>query len=180
VPPPEEIFDVVDESDRIVGQATRAEVHARKLRHRAIHIFLFNERGDLFIQERAAGKDSFPGRYDSSTSGHLSNGEDYDTCAVRELREELGLTVSPDQLQKHFKVEACEQTGWEFVWAYSLRINEPPRINPHEIESGRFWSPAQIRTRLASHPSEFAPSFARIFEEFDRRGLWLLADDRRS
>ena len=162
----------MDESDRVIGRTPRGEVHARKLWHRAVHVFLVNERGELFVQKRSAGKDSFPGRYDSSASGHLNSGEDYDACAVRELREELDVTVSLNQLEKHFKVEACEQTGWEFVWAYSLHTNRPPRINPHEIESGRFWSPADVRARLASHPGEFAPSFARIFEEFDRRRLW--------
>ena len=161
----------MDESDRVIGRALRAEVHARKLRHRAVHIFLFNERAELFVQKRSATKDSFPGRHDSSASGHLSSGEDYDACAIRELREELGLAVPSGGLQKHFKIEACEQTGWEFVWAYSLQTSEQPCINPHEIESGAFWPPAQVRARLAAHPDEFAPSFARVFEEFELRGL---------
>jgi isopentenyl-diphosphate delta-isomerase len=167
----DETFDFVDESDRVIGQALRVEVHARKLRHRAVHIFVFNNHGELFIQTRSASKDSFPGRHDSSASGHLSSGEDYDACAIRELREELGLAVPSSRLQKHFKIKACEQTGWEFVWAYSLQTSEQPCINPHEIESGALWPPAQVRARLATHPDEFAPSFARVFEEFDRRGF---------
>lgn len=168
---PEEIFDVVDEHDRVVGQAPRAEVHARKLRHRAVHVFVFNATGELFVQKRAAAKDTFSGCYDSSASGHLNSGEDYNSCAIRELREELNLTVPPTRLQKHFKIEACEQTGWEFVWAYSLQIREEPRVNPEEIECGAFWPLAQVRARLVTHSEEFAPGFARIFEEFDRRTL---------
>ena len=66
----EEIFDVVDDRDQIIGTATRSDVHARKLRHRAVHVFLFNLKGELFIQKRAATKDSFPRCYDSSASGH--------------------------------------------------------------------------------------------------------------
>ena len=89
----EEIFDVVDDRDQVVGTATRSEVHARKLRHRAVHVFLFNLKGELFVQKRAATKDSFPGCYDSSASGHLNSGEDYDPCAKRELQEELGLVL---------------------------------------------------------------------------------------
>lgn len=169
---PDEIFDVVDELDRVIGQALRAEVHARKLRHRAVHVFLFNERGDLFVQKRAASKDTFPGCYDSSASGHLASGETYDACARRELQEELGLTIAPTGLQKHFKVEACEQSGWEFVWTYSVQTGEAPQPNPQEIESGAFWPSEQVRARLVTHPGEFAPSFARIVDEFDRRVLW--------
>lgn len=176
---PDEIFDVVDESDRVIGQALRAEVHARKLRHRAIHVFVFNNQGELFIQKRSANKDSFPGCYDSSASGHLGRGEDYDACAIRELREELALNVLPGQLQKHFKVEACERTGWEFVWAYSLRTREQPRINPNEIESGAFWPLTQLHANLAAHPVQFAPSFARLFAEFERRKLLPEDDGRR-
>jgi isopentenyl-diphosphate delta-isomerase type 1 len=169
---PDEIFDVVDEADRIVGRATRSAVHADKLRHRAIHVFVFNEHGKLFIQKRSQSKDSYPGRYDSSASGHLNSGEDYDACAVRELAEELGLTIPPENLQKHFKIEGCPHTGREFVWVYSLQTSEVPRINPHEIQSGTFWSRAQIRASVASRPGEFAPSFLGVFQEFDRRELW--------
>jgi isopentenyldiphosphate isomerase len=164
-----EIFDVVDEADQIIGQATRSEVHARKLRHRAVHILLFNEAGELFIQKRSENKDTFPGRQDSSASGHLSSGETYDACAVRELAEELGIIVGG--LKRHFKIEACGQTGWEFVWVYSLQTNDPPRINPQEIGSGVFCSASQIRGKVAWHPDQFAPSFVRVFQEFDRRGL---------
>jgi len=168
---PREIFDVVDAADRVVGQATRGEAHSRHLRHRAVHVFLFNEHGNLYLQRRAASKDTFPGCYDSSASGHLSSGETYDACARRELQEELSLAVAPDGLQKHFKIDACEQTGWEFVWTYSVQTQAMPRPNPQEIESGAFWSPDQIRARLDACPGEFAPSFRRIFQEFDRRGL---------
>ena len=73
-----EIFDVVDHQDRVIGQAPRHEVHARGLRHRAVHILVFDEAGALFVQKRAATKDTFPLRYDSSASGHVNNGEQYD------------------------------------------------------------------------------------------------------
>jgi isopentenyl-diphosphate delta-isomerase len=168
----EEIFDVVDEADHVVGMATRADVHARKLRHRAVHVFLFNASGELFVQKRAATKDTFPRHYDSSASGHLNRGEDYDQCARRELQEELGLIVPADRFRKHFKIEACEDTGWEFVWVYSVTSNERPEINLHELESGEFWTPSRTKSRLAAHPEQFARSFVRILGEFDRRSLF--------
>ena len=85
----DEIFDVVDENDVVTGQATRAEVHREKLLHRAIHIFAFNRKGDLFLQKRSHLKDTHAGQWDSSASGHLDSGEDYAEAAVRELEEEL-------------------------------------------------------------------------------------------
>ena len=166
-----EIFDVVDECDRVIGRAPRGEVHARQLRHRAVHVLLFNARGEFFIQKRAASKDTFPRCYDSSASGHLNRGEDYDRCARREIQEELGLVVPPKRLRKHFKIEACEGTGWEFVWVYSVVTDERPQINPDELESGEFWTRDHTKSMLAAHPERFARSFARVFNEFDGRGL---------
>ena len=77
----EEMFDVVDEQDRVIGQAPRSEVHAKKLLHRAVHIFVFNSEGKLLIHRRSATKDEYPLCYTSSASGHVSAGETYDECA---------------------------------------------------------------------------------------------------
>jgi isopentenyl-diphosphate delta-isomerase len=168
---PLEIFDVVDGDDHVIGQASRSEVHARKLRHRAVHILVFNTRGELFVQKRSAAKDTFPRCYDSSASGHLASGEDYDVCAGREIQEELGLVVPMESLRKHFKIEACEDTGCEFVWVYSVVTNEPPMINLEELESGEFWTRERAKSTLTAHPEQFARSFVRVFHEFDKRGL---------
>ena len=167
----EEVFDVVDEADRVIGSAPRSEVHRRKLRHRAVHVLLFNARAELFVQKRSAAKDTFPGCYDSSASGHLNSGEDYDTCASRETQEELGLVVPVGRFSRHFKIEACEQTGWEFVWVYSLITDEQPRIDLAELESGEFWTPEYTCSRLLANPEQFAHGFMRVFNEFDHRGL---------
>jgi isopentenyl-diphosphate delta-isomerase type 1 len=160
-----EIFDVVDESDRVIRQMPRREIHRQGLRHRAVHVFIFDEAGRLYIQKRAATKETHPLQYDSSASGHVDSGESYDVAAVRELQEELGLNVP---LQKHFKIAACEDTGWEFVWVYSARGDYHPVINPEEIESGRYWPLEEIKRDLKEHPEQWSPAFGRVFREFQR------------
>src|SRR5438046_2178358 len=96
----DEFFDVVDEKDEVIGRASRAEVHRRGLKHRAVHVLVFNSRGQLFLQKRSQTKDTFPGAWDSSAAGHLCCGEQYDGCALRELEEEIGLAPStpPERL----------------------------------------------------------------------------------
>ncbi len=168
----EEIFDIVNDQDEVVGLAPRADVHRKGLKHRAVHVFVFDEMGRLFIQKRSASKDTFPGRFDSSASGHVDSGEDYDACAVRELQEELGLSVPVDRLRKYFKIDACQETGWEFVWVYSLQGNLHPIINTSEIENGEFLEVAAVRNLIAGHPDQCAPSFRRIFQEVQSRGLF--------
>src|SRR5436853_3949962 len=125
----EEIFDVVNERDEVIGQERRSEVHRLGLQHRAVHVLVFNGRGEVFLQKRSMNKDTFPGAWDSSASGHLNTGETYDACAVRELREELGWTVVNCD-EKLFKMEACEETGQEFVWVYRCVAEGPFTLHP--------------------------------------------------
>ena len=80
----EEIFDVVNERDEVIDRQPRNEVHRLGLKHRATHVLVFNSRGEVFLQKRSKEKDRQPGVWDSSASGHLDSGEDYDTCAARE------------------------------------------------------------------------------------------------
>lgn len=167
-----EWFDVVDDLDRPVSRATRAEVHARGLKHRAVHVWLLNSRGELFVQQRSDTKDTAPGCWDSSASGHLDSGEDYDACAVRELREELSIAVGAHQLERLFKIDACEDTGWEFVWVYRLDSEATPVINPAEIKRGGRVSRHQLEVLMTEQPHRCARSFRRIAAEVIQRGLW--------
>ena len=110
-----ELFPVVDENDRVVRDAPRSEVHGNNLRHRAVHIFIFNGRGEVFLQKRSRWKDRHPLLWDSSAAGHVDAGEEYDTAAIRELQEELGISA---ELKRIVKLPASDQTGQEFIWLY--------------------------------------------------------------
>jgi isopentenyldiphosphate isomerase len=165
----EEIFDIVNERDEVVGQNTRREVHARKLWHRAVHVLVFNSRGEVFLQKRSMKKDTAAGLWDSSSSGHLDSGEDYDACAVRELREELGLEIkSPPQ--RLFKIDACAETGWEFCWVYRCESEGPFVLHPDEIETGEWFALEKVSSWVAERPQDFASAFRLVWELFNRRG----------
>ena len=167
----EEEFDVVDAADRVVGRATRREVHARGLWHRAVHVLVFNRAGDVFLHQRTLTKDTSPGRWDSSCAGHLGAGEDYDGTAVRELEEEIGLSVSdPSRLRRILRVEACAETGWEFVWVYRLEDEGPFRLNPDEIARGDWFRPAAVDDWVRSRPEEFALSFVLLWTRWRAEG----------
>ena len=153
----DEIFDVVDASDEVVGRERRVVVHANNLLHRAVHILVFDKHGQVFLQKRSRLKDNHPGTWDSSAAGHLDAGEDYDCCAVRELEEELGVTgVAPARVAK---IPACAATGWEHVWLYRVEWNGPVRFPCAEIEAGLWLPPAEIDLWIAARPEDFAPGF---------------------
>ena len=106
----DELFDVVDEHDRVLRQAPRREVHAQGWLHRAVHVLVFNRAGEVFLQKRSMRKDKSPGLWDSSCSGHLDAGEDYDQAAWRELQEEIGLKLDRPPV-RWLRFEACVDTG---------------------------------------------------------------------
>ncbi|WCJ58969.1 NUDIX domain-containing protein [Fontisphaera persica] len=165
---PDEMFDVVNEQDEVVGQAPRREVHARRWRHRAVHVLVFNRRGEIFLQKRSLRKDNHPGVWDSSASGHLDAGEDYDHAAVREAEEEIGLRLSSPPARL-FKVSACPETGMEFVWVYRCEAEGPFSLNSEEIDEGRWFAAEAVDRWLAEAPQEFAPTFPLIWREWRRR-----------
>jgi 16S rRNA (adenine1518-N6/adenine1519-N6)-dimethyltransferase len=158
-----EIFDVVDEADRVVAQASRHEVHERDLRHRAVHVFVFNSRGELFLQKRSRWKDRHPQQWDSSAAGHVSVGETYELTAPREIREELGVDAPAIELAT---IAASERTGWEFVRLYRAQHDGPFTLHPAEIESGAYFTLDQIARWSAARPQDFAPGFLECWRAF--------------
>ena len=162
-----EIFDVVNERDEVVGQESRSEVHRLGLMHRAVHVLVFNAAGQVFLQKRSMTKDRQPGLWDSSSSGHVDAGEDYDACAVRELGEEIGLYLSaaPERL---FKLAACAGTDQEHVWVYRCEAEGPFRLQPEEIERGGWFTAVEVTRWMAERPGEFASALLLIWKRIIR------------
>ena len=160
-----ELFAVVDENDNIVSQAARIEVHGNNLRHRAVHVFIFNGKGELFLQKRSRWKDRHPLLWDSSAAGHVNAGEDYDETAIRELEEELGVTAT---LTRVVKLPCSEKTGWEFIWFYRGEHNGPFHLAKAEIEHGEFFPTGIVDCWIKARPAEFAPGFLECWKAFSR------------
>ena len=160
----EERFDVVNDADEVIGQLPRAQVHQRGLKHRAVHVLIFNGRGEIFLQKRSHLKDNHPGVWDSSASGHLDCGEEYDECVMREVKEELGYDL-PAVPHRILRIEACEDTGQEFVWVYRCEAEGPFQLHPEEIETGGWFDPGKVTLWLREKPGDFAPGFRCIWEQ---------------
>jgi 16S rRNA (adenine1518-N6/adenine1519-N6)-dimethyltransferase len=157
----EEIFDVVDSQDRVLGQAPRSQVHAQGLMHRAVHVFVLNSRGELLVQQRSAEKDEFPLRFTSSASGHLAAGESYADAAVRELWEEVGLEGA---LEYQTTLPAGPTTANEHSALYLLRSDATPVFDPLEILDGRYVDFGTLREQVARSPRTFTPPFLELFQ----------------
>lgn len=138
----EEVFDVVDEKGRTIGQAPRSLCHRDPgLIHRAVHVFVFNPVGRIYLQKRGLDKDIQPGRWDTSVGGHLTPGETYEAAAAREMKEELGLEGSPRFLYRYLWRTEKET---ELVETFLLETEMIPKPDPSEIDEGRYFASAEI------------------------------------
>ena len=160
-----ELLDVVDEDDRCLAVKTRGEIHARGLMHRAVHILVFNRRGEVFLQKRSMSKDEQPGKWDSSAAGHVDSGEAYLDCAVREIREELGI-VADGPMEELFKLPATLRTGNEHCMVYRYRHDGPLVLHPHEIDDGQWLEPAEMDRRVAAGDSSLTSAVRLIWKRY--------------
>lgn len=159
---PDELFDVVDENDNVLHPLSRHEIHKRHLRHRAIHIFWLNLTGELCLQRRSYAKDNSPGYLSSSCAGHVDSGEKYIEAAVREFREELGITIHSNDLHEIDYAPCHEQLGNEFVVSYLLKGDFTAHIFKPEVDSLLWRSPQQVVHWSQLQPKLFATPFLHL------------------
>src|SRR5216117_1358346 len=162
----DERFPIVDKNDRILRSASRSEVHGNNLRHRAVHILIFNHAGDVYLQQRSRWKDRHPLKWDSSAAGHVAAGESYDQTARRELKEELGVDVP---LERICTLTASSRTGQEFIWGYRGVISGDLVPNKCEIERGVFFAPGLIDGWTSARPDDFAPGLLECWKAYRRK-----------
>lgn len=179
-----EYFDILDENGNKTGKTKlRSEVHRDGDWHKAVHIWIINDNGDVLLQRRCAIKDSNPNMLDISSAGHLSAGDDSLSGAIRELKEELNIDVKPEDLQfiKTLKRSSKYTETFinnEFDDLYILRTNkkiEDMRFQEEEI-SEIFYVPYKefknmIKNKqpdLLRHDDEFDILFELFDKEYDK------------
>ena len=160
----DEMLTVVDENDHPIGEERREVIHRDGLRHRAVHIFVFDKRGNLFLQKRSSLKDVCPGLWDSSAAGHVDAGEDWEPCAKREVQEELGLRNV--QLRKVAVLPASPATHEEFVRLYACLATGSVHFPCVEIEYGAWFTMEQVDRWASARPHDFAPGFLSCWQEW--------------
>jgi isopentenyl-diphosphate Delta-isomerase len=162
-----EILEIVDMNDNVIGKATRAEIHSKNWIHRAVHIFVFNPKGEIYIQRRSSKKDRHPLKLDSSAAGHVDPGETYEQTALRELSEELSLEIPVEEL---FRLPASEETDYEHVVLFSAQTSLIPEPNSDEVHSGEFVSPDMLTSMMEEESGDFVPAFVILWKKFRECG----------
>jgi 16S rRNA (adenine1518-N6/adenine1519-N6)-dimethyltransferase len=164
-----ESLDAVDENDVVINTLPRREIHAGKHLHRAVHVFVRNKSGEIYLQFRSHLKDTHGLKWDSSASGHVDPGESYHDCAVREMWEEIW--VEPKgELVRIARIAASEATDLEFIEVFLAEAKGQIRIHGKEVDSGRWFSPDFIEEWIEKRPQDFATGFITCFKAWRSEG----------
>ncbi|MGW1890941.1 NUDIX hydrolase [Streptomyces sp. NPDC002004] len=148
----DEILDIVDENDEVVGQVPRGEAYARGLRHRCVFVQARNADGRVFVHRRTPGKLVFPSMFDMFVGGVVGAGESYDDAALREAEEELGVSglPRPVPLFKFLYDDGAGRSWWSAV--YEVRCELPVHPQAEEVAWYDFLPELQVVRHLESWP----------------------------
>lgn len=161
---PDELFDIVDEQDLVIGQAMRSIVHQRGLWHRGVHVFLFTLDGKLLVQQRSKDRRHAPLALDCSVSEHLKAGEDYYTAAVRGLKEEMGVKGIDIQALLKFKMNYGPNDN-EISELYKGVVDPAiVKFDPVEVERIDYYSLPELQKLLAKKEIVFSYWFEQIVQ----------------
>lgn len=158
----QELLPVVDEAGNVIGQTTRAIAHngIDKPLHPVVHLHVFNNDGQLYLQHRPAWKDIQPDRWDTAVGGHVDWGEDVKTALIREVREEIGIDL--DRLQDDEHIDTLTTYVFEsprereLVHVFRLVTTKSPQPSS-ELDGGRFFSREDILKQM--NKEFFTPNF---------------------
>lgn len=158
-----EWLDIVDENDIVIGRAPRDQIHANNHLHRSSHVMVFNSSGNAFVQLRSTRKDNSPGLWDTSAAGHVDSGEDYLSCAVRELAEELGIRAKPESLSYIASLPPEARNGYEFTRVFKVVSDQALTLQAEEVDDGCWISPEDLDTWIKTDSAAFTQTFLTIW-----------------
>ena len=159
--PSDELVDIVDLDDRVIGVATRAEVRSRNLQHRCAEIAVVNSAGEIYVHRRTETKDVYPGMYDMVVGGVLATAESWDEGAARELAEETGIGTC--RCASSWTTSSTDQER-ALMRLYEVTWDGPIVPQPEEIAWGAFVAFEELDRMLAERA--FCPDSVELF------GLW--------
>ncbi|MBP9690927.1 NUDIX domain-containing protein [Candidatus Woesebacteria bacterium] len=170
--PQDEVFPLVDERDVVIGSVTRKEANSNpRIIHRAIEVLIYNTLGELLIQKRSSTKDVMPNTWTLSVGGHVNYGDSYDSSAIREIEEEIGVIVEKSRLKLLGKILVRLPWENEYLQVYEYRMLEDTElhINIEEISEVKFVSIQTLYAMLEDATIEWSIFARETLKQFPLR-----------
>ncbi len=171
----DELIDICDENNNITKvQKMKSDAHRNGLWHRAAHIWIYNAKGEILLQLRAQGKELYPDLWDLSVAGHVSASEKPIVSAVREIKEEIGLTIDEKDLQfcdiKKVSIMLGNIKNNEFYYVYLFKFDgdiKELKLQESEVQGVCFMSISKILRELQKNPKGYVPRGEYWFDMID-------------
>lgn len=157
----DEIVDIVDEADQVIGVALRSHMRRHRLRHRAVYILVFDRHDRLLIHQRTFTKDIYPGLWDVAFGGVLGAGESYLDGARRELLEEAGLD---DPIEELFPITHDDESSSVVGHVYRCRTEKAPRLQDTEVARAEWLDRESCQTR--TRVDRFCPDGLLVLQRY--------------
>ncbi|MBB4118569.1 isopentenyl-diphosphate delta-isomerase [Mesonia hippocampi] len=159
---------LVNEKDEQIGLMEKIEAHEKALLHRAFSVFVYNEKGEVLLQQRALGKYHSPGLWTNTCCSHQREGETNIEAGKRRLQEEMGFSTDLEE-SISFIYKAPFTNGLsEHEYDYILigKYNRDPNVNPSEVAAWKWMKLEDIKADMEANPEIYTAWFKIIFEKY--------------
>lgn len=162
-----EFVVLVDKDDQQIGVMEKLEAHQKGLLHRAFSVLIFNDKGEMLIHQRAAGKYHCGGLWTNACCSHPRENEQITEAAERRLQEEMGFSVKTFPMH-HFIYKAAFDNGLvehEFDYILTGIYNNTPTPNKDEVMDYKFIALEELKEDITKNPEVYTPWFRIIVQE---------------
>lgn len=166
----EEQVILVNDKDEQLGLMPKLEAHEKGVLHRAFSVFIFNEKNELMLQQRALHKYHSPGLWTNTCCSHQRDGESSLSAGVRRLREEMGFEVPLKETTSFIYTATFDNglTEHEFDHILVGKFNDEPKINEDEVASWKWISMDDLEKGMNENPNQYTAWFKIIFDKFQQ------------
>ncbi|NJX14651.1 isopentenyl-diphosphate Delta-isomerase [Tamlana crocina] len=164
----EEQVILVNEKDEQIGLMAKMEAHEKALLHRAFSVFVFNDKNELMLQQRALHKYHTPGLWTNTCCSHQREGESNIEAGKRRLMEEMGFVTDLEESISFIYKAPFDNGLTEHEYDHILlgKYNGEPNINPDEVASWKWMALEDVKTDIAKKPENYTAWFKVIFDKF--------------
>ncbi|MGV0941500.1 isopentenyl-diphosphate Delta-isomerase [Empedobacter sp. ULE_I140] len=164
----EEFVVLVDQDDQKLGLMEKQQAHIAGLLHRAFSVFVFNSKGELMIQQRAASKYHSPTLWTNTCCSHPRDNETYEQAAHRRLEEEMGFDCELEYkfnfiYKAHLENDLIEH---ELDHVFIGTFDDEPKLNPDEVMAYRWVELEDLKKDMEKNPQNYTAWFKIIFEHY--------------
>lgn len=164
----EELVILVDENDNKIGLMPKMEAHEKALLHRAFSVFIFNDRNELMLQQRAKHKYHTPGLWTNTCCSHQRDGETNIEAGKRRLQEEMGFVTDLEERTAFIYKAPFDNGLTEYEYDHIMvgYYNNDPIINEDEVAHWKWVTLDAVNKDISENPQIYTAWFKIIFEKF--------------